>query len=67
MAIDEIAIRKGHLYLTVVLDYERGRVLWTGKHRRAKTLSRFFNQMPRRDSMPRAFAGPQVRGYSGAL
>jgi transposase len=49
LAIDEIAIRKGHRYLTVVLDYERGRVLWTGKHRRAKTLSRFFNQMPRRD------------------
>ena len=49
LAIDEIAIRKGHRYLTVVLDYERGRVLWIGKHRRAKTLSSFFNKMPMRD------------------
>jgi transposase len=49
LAIDEIAIRRGHRYLTVVLDYERGRVIWTGKHRRAKTLNRFFNQMQRRD------------------
>ena len=49
LAIDEIAIRKGHRYLTVVLDYERGRVIWVGKHRRAKTLSGFFNKMPRRD------------------
>lgn len=49
LAVDEIAIRKGHRYLTVVLDYERGRVVWIGKHRRAKTLTRFFNQMPKRD------------------
>ncbi|MBU1185813.1 MAG: ISL3 family transposase [Acidobacteria bacterium] len=49
LAVDEIAIRKGHCYLTVVLDYERGRVIWVGKHRRAKTLSGFFNKMPNRD------------------
>lgn len=49
LAVDEIAIRRGHRYLTVVLDYERGRVVWVGKHRRAKTLIRFFNQMPKRD------------------
>lgn len=49
LAVDEIAIRKGHRYLTVILDYERGRVIWVGKHRRAKTLRRFFNKMPNRD------------------
>lgn len=49
LAVDEIAIRRGHRYLTIVLDYESGRVIWIGKHRRAKTLIRFFNQMPRRD------------------
>ena len=27
LAIDEISIRKGHRYLTVVLDYEKGKVL----------------------------------------
>jgi len=45
LAVDEISIRKGHRYLTVVLDYETGRVVWIGKHRRAKTLSSFFNRM----------------------
>jgi transposase len=49
LAVDEIAIRKGHRYLTVVLDYQSGRVIWVGKHRRAKTLIRFFNQMPKRE------------------
>ena len=41
-AVDEISIRTGHNYLTVVLDYITGRVLFIGKHRKAKTLMRFF-------------------------
>ena len=45
LAVDEISIRKGHNYLTVVLDYVTGRVLFIGKHRKAKTLMRFFNQL----------------------
>lgn len=45
LAVDEISIRKGHRYLTVVLDYLTGRVVWIGKDRKARTLSRFFNQL----------------------
>jgi transposase len=45
LAVDEISIRKGYRYLTVVLDYLTGRVVWIGKQRRARTLSRFFNQL----------------------
>jgi len=45
LAVDEIAMRKGHRYLTVVLDYITGRVLFVGKDRKAKTLERFFNQL----------------------
>lgn len=45
LAVDEISIRKGHRYLTVVLDYLSGRVVFVGKKRRAKTLERFFNQL----------------------
>jgi transposase len=45
LAIDEISIRKGHNYLTVVLDFLTGRVVFVGKHRKAKTLKRFFNQL----------------------
>ena len=49
LAVDEIAIRKGHHYLTVVLDYLSGRVVWVGKHRRVSTLIRFFNLMPKKN------------------
>jgi len=45
LAIDEISIRKGHQYLTIALDYLTGRVVWVGKHRKARTLTRFFNQL----------------------
>lgn len=43
LAVDEISIRKGHRYLTVVLDYETGRVVWIGPKRQARTLKTFFN------------------------
>lgn len=45
LAVDEISIRKGHRYLTVVLDYETGRVVYVGKARKARTLVRFFNRL----------------------
>ena len=45
LAVDEISVRKGHRYLTVVLDYLTGRVLFVGKKRKAKTLKQFFNQL----------------------
>lgn len=47
LAVDEISIRKGHRYLTVVLDYETGRVVWVGEDRKARTLRRFFSDMSR--------------------
>ncbi len=45
LAVDEIAIRKGHQYMTVALNYETGRVLWLGKGRKAETLMEFFDGM----------------------
>ena len=46
LAIDEIAVKKGHHYMTVVLDYDTGRVVWMGRGRRMATLDEFFRQMP---------------------
>lgn len=45
LAIDEIALRKGHNYMTVVLDYLSGRVVWLGQGRDMDTLDRFFAEM----------------------
>ena len=45
LAVDEISVKKCHRYLTVVMDYLSGRVVYVGKDRKATTLKRFFNQM----------------------
>ena len=45
LAIDEIAVRKGHQYMTVVLDHETGRVVWMGQGRTKETLDAFFAEM----------------------
>ena len=46
LAIDEMAIRKGHRYVTVILDYETGRIVWIGEGRSEETLDDFFKNMP---------------------
>ena len=48
LAVDEVSERKGHRYLTIVMDYETGRVLYVGRKRRARTLKRFFHMLSRR-------------------
>jgi transposase len=45
LAVDEIAVRKGHEYMTVVIDYDTGRVLWMGQGRTQDTLLSFFATM----------------------
>lgn len=49
LAIDEIAIKKGHQYMTVVMDYVSGRVVWTGLGHDKETLDRFFAGMTEED------------------
>jgi len=46
LAIDEISIRRGHTYMTVVLNYESGAVVWMGEGRSVSTLDEFFGKMP---------------------
>jgi transposase len=46
LAIDEISIRRGHTYMTVILNYESGAVVWMGEGRSVSTLDGFFSNMP---------------------
>jgi transposase len=46
LAMDEIAMKKGQKqYITVILDYISGRVVWTGQGHDKETLDRFFAGM----------------------
>ena len=50
IGIDEIAHRKGHRYLTVVVDHDTGRLVWAAPGRDAATLRRFFDALGERRS-----------------
>ncbi|MGH9046173.1 MAG: ISL3 family transposase, partial [Acidimicrobiales bacterium] len=43
IGIDEISYKKGHRYLTVVVDHTTGRLVWAGVGREKKTLNAFFD------------------------
>jgi transposase len=45
IAIDEIAVAKGHRYLTIVLDLESGAVVFVGDGKGAKALNPFWKRL----------------------
>jgi transposase len=45
IGIDEISYRKGHRYLTVVIDHSNGRLVWAKEGRNQETLGKFFDEL----------------------
>lgn len=45
IGVDEISWRKHHKYLTLVVDHDRGVVVWGAQGRDAKTLDKFFDEL----------------------
>ena len=45
IGIDEISYKKGHRYLTVVVDHDTGRLVWAAPGRTKDTLRGFFDQL----------------------
>lgn len=48
IGVDEFGYRKRHHYLTVVVDHDRQRVVWTGKGHDSATLKAFFDELGRK-------------------
>ena len=45
IGIDEISYKRGHRYLTVVVDHDRRRLVWAAPGRDKATLERFFDAL----------------------
>jgi len=45
IGIDEISYRKGHRYVTCVVDHTSGRLVWAAEGRNQDTLGRFFAEL----------------------
>ena len=68
LAVDEVAVHKGHRYLTTVLDLETGRMVWIGADRTKATLLRFFAELtPEQRAAIEAVATDMASGYREAV
>ena len=45
LAVDEIAIKKGHRYATVIIDFETRRVVWAVEDRTEEALGSFYEML----------------------
>ena len=45
VGVDEISWKRGHKYLTLVIDHDTGRVIWGAKDRTAVALEAFFDEL----------------------
>lgn len=67
IAIDEIAIGKGHRYLTVVLDLDSGAVVFVGDGRGADSLTPFWKRLKRARTKIKAVAIDMSPAYIAAV
>jgi transposase len=68
LAVDEVAVHKGHTYLTTVLDLETGRIVWVGKGRTEATLTSFFEALtPQQRQSIEAVASDMASGFRNAV
>jgi transposase len=67
IAIDEIAIAKGHRYLTVVMDLESGAVVFVGDGKGAKALKPFWRRLRGSKARIEAVAMDMSKAYREAV
>jgi transposase len=67
LGIDEVSVRRGHKYLTVAVDLERGRVLYVGRDRRIESLEPFIKRLKRVGVRPKAIALDMWKPYARAI
>jgi transposase len=67
IAIDEIAVAKGHRYLTVVMDLEYGAVVFVGDGKGADALKPFWKRLRPSKAKIQAVAMDMSRAYWGAV
>ena len=67
IAIDEIAVAKGHRYLTVVMDLESGAVVFVGDGKGADALKAFWKRLRPSKAVIEAVAMDMSAAYRGAV
>ncbi len=67
IAIDEIAVKKGHTYLTVVMDLASGAIVFVGDGKSSKALEPFWKRLKHSRAEIKAVACDLSRAYIKAV
>jgi transposase len=67
IAIDEIAVRKGHHYMTVVMNLETGAAVFAGNGKGVDALKPFWKLLKRARAKPQAVAIDMSPAYQAAV
>lgn len=67
IAIDEISIRKGYKFLTLVMDLRSGRVVFVGEGKRGDALTRLWQRLKRSQARIQAVATDMSAAYIGSV
>lgn len=67
IAIDEMSIRKGHTYLTIVMDLETGAIIFAGKGKGEKALNPFWKRLRSSRAKIKAAATDMSSAYFAAV
>ena len=67
IGVDEVAVRKGHNYLTVVVDLKTGEVVWVGEGRKTEALEPFMKKLKRSGAKIEAVAMDMWPAYIKAV
>ena len=68
IGIDEISYKRGHRYLTVVVDHDSGRLIWAAPGNDRATLRRFFDLLgPARCELITHVSADQARWIAGVV
>ncbi len=67
LGVDEVAVRKGHSYLTVVVDLESGEVVWVCEGRESGALEPFLKRLKRAGAKIMAIAMDMWPAYLKAV
>jgi transposase len=64
IGIDEVSWRKGHRYLTLVTDHQRGKIVWGAEGSSAQVADEFFDELEGRSAQIDAISLDMGPGYA---
>jgi transposase len=67
LGVDEIAVKKGHKYLTLVVDLQSGEVVWVAEAREMASLEPFLRRLKQAKAPIKAIAMDMWPAYIGAV